>query len=438
MKGVTGYDMGFSGFYRLSIEERLRLLKEHCKLSGEEISLLQKEGPLPLSTANNMIENVVSSYSLPLGIATNFMINKKEYVVPFAIEEPSVVAAASHGAKLARAGGGFTAHADAPVMIGQIQLINVPSMENAKNKILERKKELIDHANTIDPMVMVKYGGGLRDIELREIDSPVGKMLIVHLLVDCRDAMGANAVNTLAETLAPLFEELSGGMARLRIISNLAVHRKATARAVWKKDTLEESTKGTIKGEEVVDGIIEAWAFAAADPFRAATHNKGIMNGIDAVVIATGNDWRAVEAGAHAYAAMDGGYKPLTTYYKNSSGDLVGEIEMPLAVGLVGGATKVHPTAKIAVKILNVKTAQELAEVLAAVGLAQNFAALRALATEGIQLGHMRLHARNIAMTAGAKTSKEIEAVVGELVKKKRFSVDLAKEILSRVREGKE
>ena len=283
-------------------------------------------------------------------------------------------------------------------------------------------------------MVMVKFGGGLRDIETKEINTPNGKMLIVHLLVDCRDAMGANAVNTLAETLAPQFAELSGGKVRLKIISNLAIHRKARARAVWKKEILEQSTKGLMKGEEVVDGIIDAWAFAAGDPFRAATHNKGIMNGIDAVVMATGNDWRAVEAGAHAFAAMDGKYKPLTKYHKDKNGDLVGEIELPLAVGLVGGATKVHPTAKIAVKLLGVKSAQELAQVIAAVGLSQNFAALRALSSEGIQRGHMRLHARNLATQAGASSAVELEEVVNALVENKKFNVDFAKETLKKLR----
>ena len=319
-------------------------------------------------------------------------------------------------------------------MIGQIQIVGVPSIKEAQKKISKKKAELISYANTVDPMVMVKFGGGLRDIETKEINTPNGKMLIVHLLVDCRDAMGANAVNTLAETLAPQFAELSGGKVRLKIISNLAIHRKARARAVWKKEILEQSTKGLMKGEEVVDGIIDAWAFAAGDPFRAATHNKGIMNGIDAVVMATGNDWRAVEAGAHAFAAMDGKYKPLTKYHKDKNGDLVGEIELPLAVGLVGGATKVHPTAKIAVKLLGVKSAQELAQVIAAVGLSQNFAALRALSSEGIQRGHMRLHARNLATQAGASSAVELEEVVNALVENKKFNVDFAKETLKKLR----
>ncbi len=424
-----------TGFYKLSIEKRLQVLKEKCGLNNEEIELLRVEGSLKTELANNMIENVIGTYGLPLGIATNFLINNREYMIPFVIEEPSVVAAASYGAKLARAGGGFIAESDQPIMIGQIQLTKVPLIEDAQKKILEKKKEIIEYANTVDPMVIVKFGGGLRDIKTRIVDSSVGQMLIIHLLVDCRDAMGANAINTLAETLAPQFEELSGGKARLKIISNLAINRKARARAVWKKEVLEESTKGTMKGNDVVDGIIEAWAFAAADLFRATTHNKGIMNGIDAVVIATGNDWRAVEAGAHAFAAIDGKYKPLTKYYKDKNGDLVGEIELPISIGLVGGATKVHPTAKIAIKILNVKSSEELSQVIASVGLSQNFAALRALSSEGIQKGHMRLHARNIAIQAGATTAIEIEKVVNALSESKKFTIDLAKKILDESRE---
>jgi hydroxymethylglutaryl-CoA reductase len=423
----------FSGFYRLSIDERLLLLKEACNLTDDDIALLRREGTLSINTANHMIENVVGTHALPLGIATNFFINGREYIIPFAIEEPSVVAAASYAAKLARPSGGFIAESDAPIMIGQIQLVDVQSLEDAQQRIAEKKSEIINYANTVEPKVMVKFGGGLRDIETRVIETPRGKMLIVHLLVDCRDAMGANAVNTLAETLAPKFAELSGGKVRLRIISNLSVHRKARARAVWKKEVLEESTKGTMKGEEVVDAILDAWAFAAADHYRAATHNKGIMNGIDAVVVATGNDWRAVEAGAHAFAAIDGKYKPLTTYYKDKNGDLVGEIELPIAVGIVGGATNTNPTAKIAFKLLNVKSAQELAEVLAAVGLAQNFAALRALTTEGIQKGHLELHAANFAIMAGA-TGELIDKIAAKMIEEKNISYERAKVMLEEMK----
>ncbi|MGB9576955.1 MAG: hydroxymethylglutaryl-CoA reductase, degradative [Candidatus Micrarchaeia archaeon] len=416
-------------FYKLSVGERQKKLAENCGLSEADVAALSKEGALSLDHASHMIENVVGETQLPLGIATNFVVNGKPYLVPFAIEEPSVVAAASNAAKLALPKG-FTASADEPVMIGQIQLIKVPSPDEAIKKILSSKKELIAAANAKDP-VLVKCGGGCKDVEARILDSPLDKMLVVHLLVDVRDAMGANAVNTMAETLAPSLEELSGGKARLRILSNLAVKRLARARATWSKQALEESLKGktSLSGEEIVDAIVEAWAFAAADPFRAATHNKGIMNGVDAVVVATGNDWRAVEAGAHAFASMNGKYSPLTRYKKNQDGDLEGEIELPLAVGLVGGATKTHPIAQIAVKILGVKTAQELAQVIASVGLAQNFAALRALATEGIQRGHMRLHAFNIAVAAGAKGALA-EKIAARMAEEKKVNAARAKELL--------
>jgi hydroxymethylglutaryl-CoA reductase len=384
-------------------------------------------------TADMMIENVVGTTELPLGIATNFLINGKDYLIPMVIEEPSVVAAASYAAKLARPTGGFTTSSDEPIMIGQVQLVNVKNPEKAARDIIAKKKEIIDYANQVDPCVLVKFGGGMRDIEARVLTTPAGKMVIVHLLVDCRDAMGANAVNTLAETLAPMFEDISGGKVRLRIISNLADRRLAKSKAVWKKEILEQASKGAFKGDDIVNGIIEAWAFAFSDPYRASTHNKGIMNGIDAVVVATGNDWRAIEAGAHAYASIRGRYTSLTRYSKDKDGNLVGEIEIPMAVGLVGGATKTHPIAKIAVKILGVKSAKELSEVIASVGLAQNFAALRALATEGIQKGHMRLHARNIAVMAGAQ-GKDIDMVAGRMVEEKRIRVDRAKEILEEIR----
>ncbi|MEM5812123.1 MAG: hydroxymethylglutaryl-CoA reductase, degradative [Candidatus Aenigmatarchaeota archaeon] len=424
-----------SGFHELPIKKRLEIVRDFAGLTKEEARVLEKAGSLEIKTADMMIENVIGTTGLPLGIATNFLINGRDYLIPMAIEEPSVVAAASYAAKLARAGGGFTATSTEPIMTGQVQLVNVKNPEKAARDIIAKKQEMVDYANKIDPCVMVKFGGGLRDIETRVISTPAGKMVIVHLLVDCRDAMGANAVNTLAETLAPMFEDISGGKARLRIISNLADKRLARARAVWKKEVLEQSTKGLMKGEDVVNAIIEAWAFGFSDPYRAATHNKGIMNGVDAVVLATGNDWRAVEAGAHSYASLRGRYTTLTKYYRDNNGDLVGEIEMPIAVGLVGGATKTHPVAKIALKILGVKTAKELSEVIASVGLAQNFAALRALATEGIQKGHMRLHARNIAVMAGAK-GDEIERVASRMAQENKIRVDRAKEILDEIRKG--
>ncbi|MBU0898338.1 MAG: hydroxymethylglutaryl-CoA reductase, degradative [Nanoarchaeota archaeon] len=418
-----------SGFNKLSVDERIEKIREFADLNEEEINLLKKTGSLDIESADRMIENVVSTTELPFGIATNFVINGKDYVIPMCIEEPSVVAAASYAAKLARPSGGFTTDSDEPIMIGQIQMVGIENVEKGKEAILKEKDDIIKYANDVDPAVLVKYGGGLRDIEVRILESQRGKMLIVHLLVDCRDAMGANAVNTLAEAIGPRLEKLVGGKVRLRIISNLAVHRKARSRAVWSKEDLEKSTKGEMSGEEVVEAVLDAYAFADADPYRCTTNNKGMMNGIDAVVIATGNDFRAIESGAHSFAAIDGRYKPLAKYSKNENGDLVGEIELPMAIGLVGGTTRTHPIAKIAVKILGVKSANELGEVIASVGLAQNFAALRALATEGIQKGHMRLHAKNIAVLAGAK-GEQIDKVAAKMIEEKKIRVDRGKEIL--------
>ncbi len=418
-----------SGFHRLRPAERLEKVGAFAGLTEEEKELVSRVGRLDMEHADRMIENVIGTHELPLGIATNFMINGKDYLIPMCIEEPSVVAAASFSAKLARTGGGFETDSDDPVMIGQIQIVGCGDIGEAKDKILEEKQKLIDYANDVDPAVLVKYGGGLKDIEARIVETKREKMLILHLLVDCRDAMGANAVNTLAESMSPRIEKITGGKARLRIISNLAVHRKARARAVWTKEDLEKSTRGKMKGEEVVEAILDAYAFADADPYRCATHNKGIMNGVDAVVIATGNDFRAIESGAHAYASMDGRYRSLTRYSKNENGDLVGEIEIPAAIGLVGGATRTHPIAKVAVKILGVKTAKELGEIIASVGLAQNFAAIRALATEGIQAGHMKLHATNIAIMAGAK-GEQIAKVTKRMIEEKKIRVDRAKEIM--------
>ncbi|MFQ5919958.1 MAG: hydroxymethylglutaryl-CoA reductase, degradative [Thermoplasmata archaeon] len=415
-----------SGFYKKSMEDRLALVGEYGDLSDEEMRRMGNTGALDEALVDRMIENVVGAMPLPLGIAVNFVINGTEVLVPMAIEEPSVVAAASNAAKMARPSGGFQAETTDPVMIGQIQLVEVPDPEGAKASILERKEELLELCNAKDP-VLVKFGGGARDVEVRILDSLTGPMVVVHLLVDCRDAMGANAVNTMAEAAAPFLEGVTGGRVYLRIISNLAVKRLARAYATFRKED--------IGGAEVVEGIVQAYAFAAADPYRSATHNKGVMNGIDAVVIATGNDWRAIESGAHAYAAMDGRYNPLTTWERDANGDLVGHIEVPMAVGLVGGATAVHPTAKANVKLLGVKTAQELARIIAAVGLAQNFAALRALATEGIQRGHMSLHARNIAVTVGANLD-EVDEVVRRLVEEKAVRMDRAEEILKEIRDS--
>ena len=414
-----------SGFYKKKPEDRWRIVREFGNLSEEEVRTIGNTGALKFDQVDRMIENVVGTMSIPLGIAVNFRINERDYLVPMAIEEPSVVAAASNSAKMARAKGGFHASTSGPIMIGQIQLVHVADPHSARLAILHSRDEILRRANEKDP-ILVKLGGGAKDVEVRVIPTARGPMVVTHLIVDTRDAMGANAVNTMAEAVAPLLEELTGGRVYLRIITNLAVRRLARARAVYSREA--------IGGAEVVEGILEAYAFADSDPFRCATHNKGIMNGIDAVVIATGNDFRAVEAGAHAYAAWkSGGYRSLTTWERNSDGDLVGTIELPLAVGLVGGATAVHPTAKACVRLLAVKTAQELAEVIASVGLAQNFAALRALTTEGIQRGHMGLHARNIAATVGA-VGEEIDRVADALVKEGKVRMDRAKEILDAFR----
>lgn len=413
----------YSGFFKLSVDERMKEVAEFTGITEEEQKILQDANSLDMDKADHMIENVIGRFSLPLGVAINFIINGKEYVIPMVSEEPSVLAACSNAAKMARPAGGFTAHSLGTVMISQIQLLNVPTPFATRTVILEHKDEIIKRCNEKDP-TLVKFGGGARDVEVRVIDSIVGPMVIVHLLVDTLDAMGANAVNTMAEAVAPYLEELTGGTAELRILSNLADHRLVTARAVFQKDA--------IGGEEVVDKIINAYAFAAADPYRAATNNKGIMNGIIPVVIATGNDTRAIESGAHSYAARSGRYTSLTTWEKDANGDLVGIIEMPMAVGLVGGATKIHPAAGVAVKMLGVKTAAELAEIIAAVGLSNNMAALKALATEGVQRGHMSLHARNLANTVGAKGDIADE-IVRTMVAEKKINAEYAKELFDRL-----
>ncbi|MEM0203296.1 MAG: hydroxymethylglutaryl-CoA reductase, degradative [Archaeoglobaceae archaeon] len=415
--------MRLPGFYNLSVEERLKKVAEIAKLSEEEVKAVISTAKLPIDVANRMIENVIGTFELPLAVATNFLIDGKDYLIPMVIEEPSVVAAASNAAKMAREGGGFVTDYTSPIMIGQIQLVDVKNPFSAKFEILKNKEEIIAKANECDP-VLVKLGGGCRDVEVRLIDSIVGKMLVVHLLVDVRDAMGANAVNTMCEKVAPFVARIANAKAHLRIISNLAIYRLARAKAIFKKEV--------IGGEEVVEGIIKAYAFAEADPFRCATHNKGIMNGISALMVATGNDFRAVEAGAHGYAAMNG-YKPLTKYEVLKNGDLVGFIEVPIQAGIIGGATQTNPIAKICLRILGVKSGEELARVAAALGLAQNFAALRALATEGIQRGHMELHARNIAIMAGAK-GDEIDKVAEKMIRDGKIRVDYAKELLQRLR----
>jgi hydroxymethylglutaryl-CoA reductase len=423
-----------AGFYNLSLGERLEKLSESAGLSSDELAAFQNSG-LTANQADHMVENAIGTFSLPLGIGLNFIVNGREVLVPMAIEEPSVVAGASFMAKLARAGGGFTAITSAPEMIGQMQVLEVKDLMAASMKLHEHKDKLLAEADSIDPLLK-KFGGGARDLEIRIIeDSPIGPFLVVHLIYDVRDAMGANAVNTACEKLAPHIEQITSGRVHLRILSNLADRRlaKASCTIALKELAFTNVDGRTFTGEQVRDGIIEAWAFAAADPYRAATHNKGIMNGVDAVVIATGNDWRAIEAGAHAYASRDGRYTSLSTWGKDADGNLNGELEMPMAVGIVGGATKVHPAAKASLKLMGVKTAVELAGIITSVGLAQNLAALRALATEGIQRGHMSLHARQVAIAAGA-TGDQIEKVATQMVGEKTVRIDRAEEILKEVK----
>ncbi len=412
-----------SGFYRLPPDERLKAVAEQCGFGQEEIS--QVKTGLGVDQADKMVENVIGMFQVPLGIATNFIIDGREVLIPMATEEPSVIAAASNGAKMARGTGGFLTSSTGPVMRAQIQVTGIIDPFGARQAILLHKDELTQMANEKDPM-LVKHGGGVKDVEVNVIESGLGPMVVVHLIVDCRDAMGANAVNTMAEALAPRVEEITGGRVYLRIISNLADKRLARAKAIFKADE--------IGGHEVVDGIILAAELAKVDPYRAATHNKGIMNGVTAVVLATGNDTRAVESGAHAYASIRGRYQSLTCFEKNKDGDLVGTIELPVAVGLVGGATRVHPVAKTAVKILGVKSADDLSRIIASVGLCQNFAALRALASEGIQRGHMSLHAKNVAVQAGAKCDM-IEIIAARMAAERRISVDRAAELMKELDE---
>ncbi|NLX62286.1 MAG: hydroxymethylglutaryl-CoA reductase, degradative [Tissierellia bacterium] len=413
----------YSGFYKLPVRERLREVAEFSNLTKEEEELIIDGNSLDLDIADKMIENVIGKFTLPFAVALNFIINGKEYLIPMVTEEASVVAAASNAARLARETGGFFASTTDSIMIAQIQLVGVKDPNFAKMVILDNREKIKEICNEKDPY-LVQHGGGFVDLEVRVIESIQGQMVIIHLKVDTLDAMGANAVNTMAEAVAPFIEEITGGKVYLRILSNLAVHRLARSRVTISKEALG--------GEEVVDGIVLAYAFAEADPFRAATHNKGIMNGITSVVLATGNDTRAVEAGAHAYAAITGRYTSLTTWEKNKEGNLVGTIEVPLAVGLVGGATKIHPIARLAIKILGVSTARQLAEVIASVGLAQNLAALRALATEGIQKGHMALHARNVASVAGAK-GELLDRLVEIMVREKMVNVEYAKELMKKL-----
>jgi hydroxymethylglutaryl-CoA reductase len=412
------------GFYKLSPSERFKKVVDVSGLPEGELTAFLQPGDKMLSIADRMVENVVGMLSIPIGIAANFTINGRDYLVPMATEEPSVVAAASNMASVARIHGGFRASSDQPVMIAQIQITGARDPQAARLRLYEHRRELLDLANEQDP-VLVRLGGGAKDMQVRIIDADPATYVVVHLIVDVRDAMGANAVNTMAEALAPLVSEITGARVRLRILSNKADLRLARVRATYDRDALG--------GEDVVEGIIDAYSFAAADPYRAATHNKGIMNGITAVVLATGNDTRAVEAGAHSHAAASGRYTSLSHYEKDEAGNLVGTMELPMAVGLVGGATKTHPVAQAAVKLLGVGSAQELGEIIAAVGLAQNTGALRALAAEGIQKGHMSLHARNVAIAAGAE-GEEVEKVAARLKDDGHVRLDKAQQVLADIR----
>jgi hydroxymethylglutaryl-CoA reductase len=409
-------------FYKKNQIQKLKTIQNFSSLSDKEIALLKNLNSLDYQTANRMVENVVSTYSLPLGIATNFKINNKDYLIPMVSEEASVIAAASNGAKLARLSDGFFASTSKPIMIGQIQLLGIKNLKKAKEQIEKNKESIISFANKQDAL-LVKLGGGAEKLQTKILKTSRGQMLIVHLLVNVQDAMGANIIDTMLEKISPKLEKLTQGTTLLKIVSNLPIHRIAKASATWKRKTI---------GEKCIEGILDAQAFAQADPFRCVTHNKGIMNGIDAVAIACGNDFRAIEAGVHCFASLKKTYQPLTKYYLNEKKDLVGEIELPMPVGTVGGSIKTHPTAKIALKILNIKKSTTLAKIMASVGLAQNFAALKALTTTGIQQGHMKLHSKNIAILAGAKNEK-IDLIAKKMVAQKNISVSKAKELLKTI-----
>ncbi|GAA0594232.1 hydroxymethylglutaryl-CoA reductase, degradative [Virgibacillus siamensis] len=417
------------GFYNKTVEERRELLTAMESFTEDEMDILFSKEPLPTETADKMIENVIGTFPLPLGLGLNFLINDKEYTIPMAVEEPSILASASHIAKIVREAGGFTAESSERVMIGQIQVVGCTDFAEAKETILQEKDALIDAANASYPSLMAR-GGGAEDLEVRVLnessDSQYGQMLVLHVYINTCDAMGANIINTMVESLAPTVEKLTGGKVYLRILSNYPDRSLAKARCVIPPELLATND---FSGEAVRDGVIHAYEFAASDPYRAVTHNKGIMNGIDPIVIATGNDWRAVEAGAHAHASRFGKYGSMTVWSKDNKGNLVGELELPMSVGTVGGSIRVHPMAKISLKILGVETARELAQVMVTVGLAQNLGALKALATDGIQKGHMALHSRSVAIAAGA-TGEMIDIIAERLVNEKEIRVGKAKELV--------
>lgn len=423
-------DSRLPNFRALTPAQRLAAIADAAGLTPEERRQLAEPGALGLDRADGMIENVIGAFELPLGVAGNFQVNGRDVLVPMAVEEPSVVAAASFMAKLARENGGFETSSTRPLMRAQVQVLGLSDPHGARVAVLRERERIVKLANSRD-QVLIGLGGGCQDIEAHVFaDTPRGPMLVLHLIVDVRDAMGANTVNTMAEAVAPLVEEITGGTVRLRILSNLADLRLSRARVRLTPQTLDTKDRS---GAEIIEGVLDAYVFAATDPYRAATHNKGIMNGIDPVIVATGNDWRAVEAGAHAYACRDGRYTSLTHWEKDASGALVGTLEMPMPVGLVGGATKTHPLARLALKIMAVRSAQELGEIAVAVGLAQNLGALRALATEGIQRGHMALHARNIALTVGA-AGAEIDQLAKRMAEEKDVRADRALALLEELR----
>jgi len=427
-------DSRLKGFYKLSVEERRSLIANIANLDDETRNALSSGGGLSDDAADNMVENVIGTMALPVGIAANFLIDGKQYVIPFVMEEASVVAAASNMAKRCHAKGGFRTNCDDSVMIAQIQLLDIDDIESAISTIEENKQELIDECNSL-PSAIIRLGGGCKDIELRSIDTGVGQMLIVHLVVDCLDAMGANAVNTMAEMVAPSLEKMTNGRAHLRILSNLAVYRMARAEAWFTPEELS-SNGDREEGSKVIEGIIEAYEMAKCDPFRAVTHNKGIMNGISAVAVACGQDWRAVEASAHAWASIDGAYTSITSWEVVEDGVLHGSIAIPLAIGIVGGITKVHPVAKANLAILGVESARELSGIMACTGLAQNLGALRALATNGIQKGHMRLHLKNLAVAIGARPD-EIDILEQKITSSgERITSEVVERALNEIREN--
>jgi hydroxymethylglutaryl-CoA reductase len=419
------------GFYQLNPFERLQMVKSFDGLGEEDLRTLHGgQGILSVERADKMIENVIGTYNLPLGIATNFQINGRDYLIPMVVEEPSIVAGASYAAKMVREGGGFEASSTEPLMIGQVQIVGAPAPHSARHDILARKDELLQTANA-QSRSLVALGGGARDVEVHfHPASPMGAMLVVHLIVDCRDAMGANAINAMCEAVAPLLEQITHGRVYLRILSNLSDRRLSRARCVVPLKALE---RDGLTGEEVAEGIMWAYAFAAVDPYRATTHNKGILNGIDPVIVATGNDWRAIEAGAHAYAARSGQYSSLSVWERDEQGNLVGTLELPMAVGIVGGATKVHPAAQTALKLLDITSASQLAEIAVCAGLASNLAAMRALACEGINQGHMGLHARQIAMAAGAHGG-QVDEVARRMVEERNIKPARAEELVAALR----